>query len=109
MRPLESGARVQDQNLTDPFGNPRKPPMRVVGPLFLPSLVRRLDFQVVDPWPDEDIEANTSSERQDPSHSTRSLGAADASAARGSYPLAVMPLMISIVRGVAGSVAEESA
>ena len=36
MRPPESRDRGQDQNLTDFFGNPRKPPMRMVGPLFLP-------------------------------------------------------------------------
>ena len=36
MRPPESGTRGQDQNPTDPFGNPRQPPMRVVGPLFIP-------------------------------------------------------------------------
>ena len=35
MRPLDRRDRGHDQNLTDPFGNPRKPPMRMVGPLFL--------------------------------------------------------------------------
>lgn len=70
---------------------------------------QRLDFRVLRPWPSEDIEANTSSERQNPFQSTRSLGAADASATRESYSLAVMPLMISIIRGVEGSAAGESA
>ena len=49
-----------------------QPLMSKINEFWNRSLVRRLDFQVVDPWPDEDIEANTSSERQDPSHSTRS-------------------------------------
>lgn len=69
----------------------------------------RLDFWVVHPWLGEDIETNTSSERQDPFQWTRSLGAADASATRQSYSLAVIPLMISITRGVEGSAAGESA
>lgn len=36
MRPSESPAEGQTRKLTDPFGNPIKPPMKVVGPLFLP-------------------------------------------------------------------------
>ena len=36
MRPLEFRDRRHSQNETDPFGNPRQAPMRVVGPLFLP-------------------------------------------------------------------------
>ena len=38
MRPLELPAQGKGQNLTDPFGNPRRSPMRMVGPLFLPWL-----------------------------------------------------------------------
>ena len=38
MRPLEGQAQGQIQNRTDPFGNPREPPMRMMGPLFLPWL-----------------------------------------------------------------------
>ena len=38
MRPPERGAQGQRQNLGSPLGNPRKPPMRTVGPLFLPWL-----------------------------------------------------------------------
>ena len=86
----------------------KNPLMVKVNTFWSRSLVRRLDLRVVHPWLGEDIEANTSSERQDPSHLTEPLGAADASSTRESYPLAVMPLMISIIRGVEGSAAGES-
>ena len=36
MRPPEPEAQGQRQSLMSPLGNPRKAPMRVVGPLFLP-------------------------------------------------------------------------
>ena len=38
MRPPEPEAQGQRQSLRSPFGNPRKPPVRMVGPLFLPWL-----------------------------------------------------------------------
>ena len=40
-----------------------RPLMAKVNEFWNRSLVRRLDFQVVASWPDEDIEANTSSEQ----------------------------------------------
>ena len=36
MRPPEPEAQGQRQSLMSPLGNPRKPPMRMVGPFFLP-------------------------------------------------------------------------
>ena len=36
MRPPEPGAQGQRESLGSPLGNPRKPPMRMVGPFFLP-------------------------------------------------------------------------
>ena len=36
MRSSDSPAGGQTQKLTDPFGNPIKTPMKMVGPVFLP-------------------------------------------------------------------------
>ena len=51
-----------------------QPLMAKVNEFWNRSLVRQLDFQVVDPWPGERTEVDTSSKRQTPSGPERIQG-----------------------------------